>query len=300
MTPLKILLRLEETVGIDGRPRRLISALEVELHTFFGLPPLQAAERAEQVAPAVARLIDQRSHEAERSGVVATLVLIGAASDSVAGTCHVLPTDALPLSAVKEGRLNARDLLTAIQGLDYSQFERFGRRVLFELGATDARVTKHAGDQGIDFYGHLSVGALMALPTPFFRLAHEVRLSFAGQAKHYPTSTIGPNVVRELIGSVALARTKTFSAETDDLFEGSHIKPFSPVMPLLFTTGKVSRGAYALSDAAGIVVKSGEQIATFLADLRVGIDPATSKFNSALFSDWLADERLPAAVERHV
>ena len=98
-----------------------------------------------------------------------------------------------------------------IQSLTFEQFEKFGRSVLRELGCTTAKVTPHAGDQGIDFYGCLSVGSLVGADTAILKLMHETRVILVGQAKHYPNSAIGPAIVRELVGALSLSRTYTYS-----------------------------------------------------------------------------------------
>jgi len=176
-----------------------------------------------------------------------------------------------------------------MKALTFGQFEQFGAAVLKELGVKNLHITPHGNDQGIDFYGNFSFGQLVDAPAPFFRLAHDVTLAFAGQAKHYPTRSVGPEVVRELVGAISLARTKTYSSETIDLFEDVEIKPFSPLVALLFTTGELTSGTVQLSAAAGIVAKSGRQLALYLADRGVGIEKTTSgkTFEPNLFHNWL-------------
>lgn len=287
-TPKRILDQLELSLGPAASPISITSAIEVELVSHFAFEPISAG-RAEAIAPAVAKLIGVRNAEADDRGVHAILVIIGATFDRVAGACHILPTDDPHIAAAKAGRLSHSQLLTKIRSLTFAEFEQFGKRVLDELGALNARVTPHGGDQGIDFFGTFSLGQLHTLPAPFLKLAHDMKLLFAGQAKHYPASTIGPNIIRELIGAVSLARTKTFSTDGLDIFKELDIRPFSPVVAILFTTGNISRGAYALAASAGIVAKSGDQLAAFLADRGVGVssDIHSSAFDDAMFDQWL-------------
>jgi len=287
-TPKRVVDRLEEALGPGAVPVRLVSAIEVELVNHFGLNAIAAAERAESIVDPVAKLISSRNLEADDRGTSAILVVIGATADAVAGACHVLPTDDPNVANAKVGRLHHAALLAKLKSLTFAEFEIFGKRVLKELGADDPRVTPHGGDQGIDFFGRFSLGQLHSLPQPFLRLAHDVRLLFAGQAKHYPDTTIGPNIVRELIGAVSLARTKTFSTDGIDLFQDLEIRPFSPVVAMLFTTGNISRGAYKLAASAGIVAKNGDQLAAFLADRGVGMSmTAPRRFDTDLFDVWL-------------
>ena len=110
-----------------------------------------------------------------------------------------------------------------------------------------------------------------------------------GQAKHYPNRSIGPNVVRELVGALSLARTKTFSAVGLNLFEDVQMKPFSPLLAMLFTTGEISAGAIQVASEAGIIARNGFQLAVFLADRGVGIHDVNGvlKFSDDFFRAWL-------------
>jgi Restriction endonuclease len=289
MTPNAIVDRLEAVIGVRGGPRRLSSAIEAELNEYFGLMAIQATERAEQVTPAVARVIAHRATNSEQAGTLATLVLLGTTSDLVAGWCHVLPLDAIAVAAAKEQRRHVGALLEAMRSLNFDEFEKLGACVLAEVGATFCRITPHRGDQGIDFYGNLTLGQLQDIPPPFIRLAHDVVLSFAGQAKHYPNGALGPDIVRELIGAISLARTKTFSKSGLDIFSGLDLKPFSPLVTFVFTTGRITNGALHLAESAGIIARSGEQLAVFLADKGVGITQtgAGVMFDEAKFAEWL-------------
>ena len=289
MKPTSIADRLERVVGIDGSPRRLRSAIEWELIHHFGLPPIRASERAEAAEPAVARIISRRAAQCEQNGTSPVLYMLGVYSDVVAGFCYVLPFDASYVSAIKLQRVHADAIHDAMRGLSFADFERFGARVLTEMGAKYSFVTPQGGDQGIDFYGSFSVGQLHNVPSPFLKLAQDVVISFAGQAKHYPNRSVGPDVVRELIGAVSLARTKTFSRPGLDLFRDLDLKPFSPLVTLLFTTGGITTGAAELADSAGIIARSGEQLAVFLADRGVGVvhTAQCSIFSPQAFRNWL-------------
>jgi hypothetical protein len=290
MTPIRIVNRLEAVIGINGTPRRLTAAIECELTAHFGLSSIRASEEAERICPSVARIIADRALESESAGLSAKLVILGTTFDVVAGFCHVLPTDDSGVAAAKRHRTQINELLAAIRGLSFNEFEKFGARVLQEIGASNSHVTPHQGDQGIDFYGSLSLGRFQAIQPPFLRLAHDVVLLFAGQAKHYPNRSIGPEIVRELVGAVSLARTKTFSKSDVDIFDGLALRPHSPLLTLLFTTGEISRGAAHLAESVGVIARSGEQLAVFLADKGVGMqenENGNVVFSRVKFDEWL-------------
>lgn len=289
MTSAQIVAHLEGIVGPNGKPRRIKSLIESELISKYGYFPVQAAEFADRKFLSVSRLISEREQASYKDGTFYTLAIVGTGSESVAGSCFPLPIDTPEIARLKRQRVRASDVLTAIRGLDFNQFEKFGAKVLNELGATNTRVTKQNNDQGIDFLGELSLGALGNIPAPFLRLAHDVKFTFAGQAKHYPTRSLNPDVVRELVGAIGLARTKTFSKENLDLLDGVYLKPFSPLLALLFTTGELSSGAIHLADEAGVIARNGEQLAVFLADKGIGMVESVGEqsFSTIAFLEWL-------------
>jgi hypothetical protein len=108
-------------------------------------------------------------------------------------------------------------------------------------------------------------------------------------AKHYPDSSIGPATVRELVGALSLSRTATYSRDDLDLLDDVQLRPFSPIMALLFSTGEFTRGARHLAHRAGLITFSGSQLAVFLADRGVGLieDAGHTRFDAAAFDAWL-------------
>ena len=256
MNPKDILDRLESQLGFNAPPTRLRNAIESVLVSAFGVPPIKAAELAESREKKIGELINKKQFECINDGILFTLCLVGVEADSVAGSCYILTSDSPEIVQAKTHRLNTSPLLARIKALTFQEFELFGSKLLRELGARKTHVTPHSNDQGIDFYGIVSFGELNATPLSFFKLFHEVEIRFVGQAKHYPNSSIGTAIVRELVGSVDLARFKTYSIDTDP-FENINIKPFSPLVILLITSGTFTSGAIDLALRAGIIAKNG-------------------------------------------
>ena len=289
MNVATIVTYLEERVRFDGPPQNLRSAIEAVLFERHGLPAIQAAERADRVEEKVSTAIAAREVELSNSGGSPVIRIVGATSSRVAGFGFALVGESADVIALRMQRAHAQAILNKIRGLSFQDFEKFGARFLCELGARVGRVTGHSNDGGIDFYGEFSFGQLHEAPEPFFILAKDVRLLFAGQAKHYPNRSIGPSVIRELIGAMSLARTKTHPTDGVDIFKDLEIRPFSPVLAMLFTTGEFTSGASRLATAAGIVIKTGLQLAVFLSDRSVGLvaDGDGLAFSDEAFSEWL-------------
>jgi hypothetical protein len=284
MTPRQIVQRLETVVGLSGQPRRLVEIIEIELTNHFGLLPIQAAEEAEKLEQAVRRLIEQNRDESEAAGNVPTITISSDNERAVCGSCWVESSDSPEVRAAKERRLQVEPIVQAIQELTFAQFERFGAAVLREIGAKSVRVTPHANDQGIDFYGILNIGNLGTVPPPFEQLAHDVTIRFAGQAKHYPTSAIGPSVVRELVGAILLARHQIHTTSANP-FDDLYLLALHPLLGMVFTTGRFTSGALRLAEKAGLIARSVDQLSVFLADRGVGY--VGQSFCRDQFHQWL-------------
>lgn len=277
---------LENTIGIDGQIRDLTGAIAEVLEN-GGLDPIEAIEKAGQKRAAVAALIVERQELAEVSGTVHLLELFGTFESQVGGAGRPHPDDDEAVQLAKLGRRQVSAILDRIRSLTPDEFEQFGAALVRSFGAVVAEKTRQTGDQGIDFVGSARLGDLLDKPKRILQLAHDMQIDFIGQAKHYPNRTIQPATVRELVGSLELARSRHFSNDQFRLLEDLSLRSFSPVFALLITTGKLSSGASQVAEKAGIIARSGEQLATYLADLAVGIDPSTGEFSEAHFSSWI-------------
>lgn len=290
MNSREVFEKLEYSIGKDGRPQRLRDAIETVVVQYFGLAAIQAAEEAEKLERPVKDMIRRKSDQQEMEGRLATLKLSSVSDSLVSGSCYVEPSDSASVAAAKANRRHVQRILEQILSMNFAEFEVFGQKVLYELGAREARVTPQSNDQGIDFYGILSLGQFSLLPEPFGKIAHDVSLSFAGQAKFYrPNKKVESEAIRELIGAVSLARYKVFTIDKD-LFEDIKLLSFTPLVTMIFTTTGFTKGALDLAEKTGIIARTGEQLAVFLADREVGIRRAsdgTPNFDAELFRAWL-------------
>ena len=115
MTPKRIIERLELVVGSTGQSRPLRGAIELELASFFNLPTIQAAERAESVEVKVATMIAARAVACENDGTSPVITVLGSSSNIVAGFCLVLPTDSEHVTSIKQQRIHAAAILLPLE-----------------------------------------------------------------------------------------------------------------------------------------------------------------------------------------
>jgi hypothetical protein len=289
MTPKALVNAIEKLLGVIGQPKQLRDVIE-QILLSLGSDPARAAEESEAAWKHASKEIRRRMDVAEANGEVCIVHVRGDRGEVVFGSSFIFGDDAEQIRSAKENRVFVSGILNAIRSIEYSQFEVFGRCVLKELGCSPAKITPHAGDQGIDFYGQLSLGNLLGADTAILKLMHETKVILVGQAKHYPNSSIGPGTVRELVGALSLARTYTFSKDGIDLLSEVQLRPFSPVLALLFSTGDFTSGARHLAKRAGLIIFSGHQLAVFLADRGVGIarDDGQPRFCEEAFTTWLS------------
>lgn len=80
------------------------------------------------------------------------------------------------------------ELLAYLKGMDPKRFEYLIKNLLIELGF-EATVTKYVGDGGVDINAVLTVGGV-------------TKVSTAIQVKRYGNQKVGPNIVREMRGSL--------------------------------------------------------------------------------------------------
>ena len=109
-----------------------------------------------------------------------------------------------------------------------------------------------------------------------------------GQAKRYKAVQVATPDLRELIGSVQLARTRTFVGGGTSL-EELRLLPCDPIFYLFFTTGSISADGWQLLEKSGMIGLDGEMVAAFLADNGVGEE--AGKFSESTLNAWLNDQK---------
>jgi hypothetical protein len=284
MTPREIVDALKKRINPDSPMESLGGCIEKILHEDFELSKAQAADIQESKTKQSVKLIEREIDRDLSLGIPPALHL----SDNkkyIGGSCKIALSDPPETAKLKQGRKEKDAALIEIKALTPKEFEIFCFKILKELGCTHSEVTKLSADQGVDFIGQLNLGKFLGLPSAFYKLVHDIELFIIGQAKHYPSARLGPTIIREVLGSVQLAKHELFYS-SDSPLENFNIKPYSPVMSMIFTTGDFTKNAEVLAKKTGTIIKNGQQLATFLTERGIGID-SNSQFSRQLFKDWL-------------
>jgi hypothetical protein len=204
------------------------------------------------------------------------------------GACFPEPNDSYELREAKARRLHYSQHLSWLRALTPSQFEAVCRGVIAEMGAVHPRVTQRSGDQGIDFFGRLELRGRTQRVYSLPGVDQNLSVWLVGQAKHYVATQVATPDIRELVGSVELAKTRTFVGQVDSL-DDLVIAACDPVFYLFFTTGTISRDGWALLERSGVIGMDGEMVAAFLADSSVGFPAGV--FSEDHMDAWLTQHQ---------
>jgi len=289
--PASIADLIYEQLPIDSKPIKLTSVIEKIIADNFGkLDPVEKS--CEWEAPIKSRLRNY-IERAEEKGIQPQIAFNSSSGYMIQGACFIEGTDSEEVAEQKRRRLRWRHYYEALRELSPYQFEALCRNVLEILGVRNARLTKRAKDEGIDFYGRLSVADLIKPPSAFAFKPFESFLEvwLVGQAKHYRAVKVATPDLRELVGSVNLAATRTFSDLDSTKYADLQIRVADPVFMLFFTTGQISMDGWQLITKSGIVAMDGEMLAAFLADHNVAIvnTDGLRQFSRDAFLDWLRE-----------
>ncbi len=242
-----------------------------------------AHELIEPLVPGVRSITTQMLNRAVLEGTVWNIELFGSDDEWIRGSSFHDPQLPDEDQVARARRVFVEDAKNALRAFRPREFEFACASVLKLLGCQDPHTTRHSADGGIDFYGRLELKGRLDSPFPYGGLDTRGRVWLIGQAKHCPNSELVPAVLREMIGTVELARTGSALQE----WPGLDLRPFDASLILIFTTGEFGPGAQALLGKSGVLSMNGDQLATFLCDAGIGIDDKAGSFDLASFRQEL-------------
>lgn len=282
----KIVQHIASSWPLEAQPRPLEEVLYELAVNIFEAPDATAAIFAEShLEHALTELTEIRT-EADNRAVPCRFAFNDRRTDHLQGSSFIQVDDSEDIQKAKERRLNYDSFEAFLKNLTWDQFEACCRGILAELGCSDPKLTSLSNDQGIDFFGRLSLRERLGNQSILPSLDSMLDVWMVGQAKHYQKTQVSTPDLRELVGSVQLARSKTYS-DGGAALEGLDLRVCDPVFYLFFTTGTISRDGYKLLDASGMISMNGAQVAAFLADNDIGVLDGSFDEDGALA--WLAN-----------
>ena len=204
------------------------------------------------------------------------------------GSAFVEPKDPPSVVAHKRARARIAKYSSALAVLTPRDFEVLCGRLLSLLGVEHVTTTPYSADEGIDFYGLVGTEKLIEHDPAFPKFVRQVSVWLLGQAKHYTKTNVATPDLRDLVGSVALARSRAFGS-LGPKYEDLKIRVCDPVFFLFFTTGTLTAAAWRLAAKSGMIALDGGMIADFLAGREIGV--VDGSYSDAKFTAWLSEER---------
>lgn len=277
---------LDRFVAIDAPPKRardILVLISIDLKWHSNATDAQdAADRWERKF--LKRVAEEIAYW-ENLGRVVQFAINSSAGDMLQGAGYVEPSDSQTLQDEKKIILRSIHYINFFKTMTANDFESLCAGLLGELGVEKPKITPQSRDEGIDFYGRLSLEKMMRGVKVFPGIEKQFAVWLVGQAKHFQKGPVSTLNIRELVGAVILARTRTFSTRPEARYSDLIIRPSDPVFCLFVTTGEFSNDALALIEKTGVIAMDGRMVATFLSERGIGID--NGAFNSPTMTTWI-------------
>jgi hypothetical protein len=243
-----------------------------------------AFEAAERWAPQVLVLLRRELDELCKFGRFAVYAFNSSSSDLIQGSAFIEPCDSEELKTAKTKRAHFVSYLNTLRELTPRQFETLCAGVLNQLGVQEPVLTPYSADEGLDFYGRLSLEKRLLPDVVFPGLQTQLGVWMIGQAKHYSVGKVSTPDIRDLVGAVTLAKGRAFGS-CGEKYKDLTIRVCDPVFYLFFTTSGLSSDAWTLLERSGVVGMDGHMLSAYLAEQGIGLTEGT--FDKAALMSWL-------------
>ncbi len=243
-----------------------------------------AVELAAHWEVRLSNYLAHKLNEGAEVGRPPRLCFNSSAPDYVQGSCFVEPHDPLNVQGAKRNRARLQAYSDAISVLTPTDFEKLCGKTITLLGVPEPRITRRSADEGIDFYGKIDAVSMFYPQDLYPTIQRQLSLWIVGQAKHFGEILSGTAEIRELVGSLHLARAKSFGSPTPALPDLA-LRPADPVFLVFITSGFISKNAWSLLKSSGVVAMDGDMLAAFLADREIGLQAGL--FSPLALAQWI-------------
>lgn len=288
ITAHRIVTEFVATIATDSEPRSVLELTVAVLIETGGFSEDDAFSRAELMLDRVMnrlRFVHDRHIE---NGSFKTFAFNSSDDSFIQGVHFVEPLDDELTIASKQRRAQLLQVRETLRGFDAAQFERLCVAILAAFRPGDVHVTPYRSDQGLDFFAQVAWLPPMLHSAVDMQVFTRFKVWLIGQAKHYPENAISTPALRELIGSVELARAGAYSLK-GDRYPDLRIRLCDPVYYLFFTTGDLSSESIELAKRSGMIVLDGFGVAELVAHLELGFG-SDGRFDAGLLAGLLGAE----------
>lgn len=261
-----------EIVEVDSPPRRASKWLtEICLTKGWAVNESEASEAAERWERRFIEYLRDDLDDLERRGRFSPYKFNSAATNALQGSAYPEPNDSDEIKQAKARRARFKQYEEGLRRLTPEHFEAMCAGLLDLLGVRKPVLTPYVADEGIDFFGQLHLEDSALQTSQFPGIQSRLSVWMVGQAKHYIDNRVSTPDVRELVGSVELAKGGAYSTEYDK-YPNLGMRVCDPVFYLFFTTGRISSDSWQLLDNSGVIGMDGQMVAAFLADHDIGVE----------------------------
>lgn len=280
---------LEKYVALTSPPRPARELIiEICVGEGWGVNASAAAEKAEAWEERFLTQLRWNYNELTKAGRPCGYAFNSSSDYMIQGYAYLEGDEDELIREAKIRRGRMASYSDALRTLTPRQFEEACHKMLQELGATNPTLTKASGDEGIDFYGRMSVGAAGTVDNLLPGINAILNVWLVGQAKHYVEGHAATPDIRELVGSVVLARSTVYSNVSGEMYSNLAIRVCDPIFYLFFTTGTISPPGWRLLERSGVVGMDGQMVAAFLSARKIGV--VDDNFDYDAFAEWLETE----------
>ncbi|WP_422039629.1 restriction endonuclease [Roseibium sp.] len=274
---------INEFVSFDMAPKQTLLLLEEIIVAQNWHEQNEAIELAEKWLPKFESRLQRKAQDENEAAQVSRFAFNEANPRFIQGSCFVEPRDSQKIAEAKKKRANCIHLYDALNSVSDNDFEKLCAKIITLWNVQDAVYTRASADQGIDFFGQVPFGEVIKKSAIAPGAEKQMKVWLVGQAKNYTRSTVSTKDIRELVGSVQLAKSKAYAGSIDPLAK-LQMRSCDPVFFLFFTTGRLTQDALDLLKKAGVVAMDGHQLSVFLADHDIGI--VNNQFDDHNFRAW--------------
>jgi len=206
-----------QSVGLTAAPRPATEWL-VELSDAYGWAANaeEAREWAERVQGRFLEALRRETNELTEGGRFAPFAFNSSSEYVLQGCAFAEPRDPPDLKAAKARRARYDEYVSALRNLGPQEFERLCAGILRLVGVSNAQLTRRTGDEGIDFSGRLPLGQYLFPGDVFPTIQNQLAVWMIGQAKRYEATVVSTPAIRELVGSVELAKGRAIAEPVDE------------------------------------------------------------------------------------
>ncbi|SMX98823.1 Restriction endonuclease [Brevibacterium sp. 239c] len=142
---------------LDAAPRALEDVLYELATQNFNTPETAAAEFSEEDRNGALEELNSILVHTENEAIPCRFSFNENSNDHIQGSSFIQKSDNDATRRAKTRRLNYDAYHLFLKNLQWREFEACCRGVLEHLGCASPRLTAHSSDQGIDFFGRLSL-----------------------------------------------------------------------------------------------------------------------------------------------